>query len=286
LSSTKLDLARFVAAIQRREIVSAASWAAALDPQHDWVEGRPYGYGVRSAELFGGRRFDHGGDIAGYSAFWASYETDDQKLGVALQCNFRSSSALEAAADAIHAELAEGVITAPVGGLNEEGTGVEPLDDGRFVLDLSQGTAHPLGIPADLLVDDLVLSVDAPRGGGLDLTLWSASGAMRPVTWAGARFADPGFEAVAPQDLELPARDGARVRLEGALLSGNVAARGLGMDALALSGAVDTRTVPAAWTLGADLCDEAPGAGARCAPCADGALACVPVAIRGWTAAP
>ena len=68
-------------------------------------------------------------------------------------------------------------------------------------------------------------------------------------------------------------------------MSGNVAARGAGLDAVSLAGAVDTRTVPAAWTLGADLCGEASGFGARCQPCADGAAACVPVTIRGWTAA-
>ncbi|MGH9334558.1 MAG: serine hydrolase domain-containing protein, partial [Vicinamibacteria bacterium] len=67
------DLTRFVAAVQNREIVSAASWMDATDPK-SWVYGRPYGYGMWVEPVPGYPgvvELSHGGDIDGYSALWA-----------------------------------------------------------------------------------------------------------------------------------------------------------------------------------------------------------------------
>jgi CubicO group peptidase (beta-lactamase class C family) len=96
------DLARFVAAVQRREIVGEASWTAATDPK-SWVSGGPYGYGMWVEPVLnypGAFELWHGGDIKGYSALWASFEgiDDHPPLGVAMQCNQMGSDTLQSTA--------------------------------------------------------------------------------------------------------------------------------------------------------------------------------------------
>ncbi len=85
------DLARFVAAVQRREILTEASWGNVTDPQ-SWVIDGPYGYGMWVEPVIGFPgvvELWHGGDITGYSALWASFEgiDDHPPLGIAMQCN-------------------------------------------------------------------------------------------------------------------------------------------------------------------------------------------------------
>lgn len=152
------DLARFVAAVQRREIVSRASWAAATQPT-SWIYERPYGYGMWISPVLnypGAVELSHGGDILGYSALWASFEgiDDHPPLGVALQCNQLGSGTLEGAANDLFWLYVSGRLHPdfPVG------TGSEQ----HFSLDLGRASLRGIRL-GGLLGDDLELVVVAPR---------------------------------------------------------------------------------------------------------------------------
>jgi CubicO group peptidase (beta-lactamase class C family) len=208
------DLTRFVAAVQKREIVSRASWAAATAPK-SWVNGRPYGYGMWITPVLnypGAVELSHGGDIEGYSALWASFEgiDDHPPLGVALQCNQIGSDVLEDTANDLFWDYVSDLLTPefPLGTRGEQ----------HFALDLGRASLGRLSL-GSLLGDGLELV--ATRDGGVSrmeirgslgsypLESAKLSGTALDATLAGyldTRIAGASGVCAATRNLGLPCR--------------------------------------------------------------------------------
>ena len=141
------DLARFVAAVQRREILTGASWADVTDPQ-SWVIDGPYGYGMWVEPVIGYPgvvELWHGGDITGYSALWASFEgiDDHPPLGIAMQCNHEGAVTLQdTAVDLFWDYVSDRLVPELFIGSGPGGTG-----ERRYNLDFGRATLGtlPLG---------------------------------------------------------------------------------------------------------------------------------------------
>lgn len=283
------DFARMVSSIQDREIVTPDRWTE-LTGRPVWVDGRAYGFGMwtEGVSSSGSKRLNHGGDIGGYTAFWASYEVPGaSSFGVALQCNFeKGSGALGGAADDLYDAFVAGDIFVEADAFNAAPVGAPAVNGKKYAIDLSKGTAAPLGVPASELLGTLTLTVAQPRGSkGLDLTLADTKvGVMTPAVWKAAPFtADPAFGGSSIASLKLPLAAGGALKIEGAVLSGRFGPAGKTIEQLSLSGNLDTRSIPTTWTAGADACAEAALLGAACVRCADGVTTCAPVHIDGWT---
>lgn len=287
-SMTVGDLARLVAVLQNREILSPGTYS---DMLHPWetIMGRPYGYGVW-VERNGNEVIEHGGDVGAFSAAFVTWPASNAgpfpvtpARGVALMCNGNSSGVgLGDVAAQIHGLLGTGTSSFDTDPSTEGAPVPAPaLHGGTFDLQLrgaSVSSPSNLFLPIGV-ADGMTLAVADAGDGTLTLTLGMSGDT---VVLADSSYRDDELFHTPSFDATLDLRLGI-VTLADATLHGSFTADAQNLAWATLEATLDARQIGGmdpseTWE---DLCGFTAEQGTRCQPCDDGIEACFPVRIEG-----